>query len=454
MDVKKSFSLFVLLLALLLAACLKDDVKPSNGIEFVRIGEQVWMAKNMDTDVSGSFCYKGDSLNCKKYGRLYTWDAAQKVCPDGWRLPTENDFRQLREYARGADEKNIASVLKSPEWDSLGRKNGFNALPGGYRSELYELGLYGPTYYDISIPRYLYLSFDAFKKNGLSIWDSLFYFAKGENAFFWSVANKDINDSVENSGGGVWYLHKDGDGFYYSSLWKDHIRKKYYDKWENFVWDVDRERTESHVDVWYKMAMHALAFPVRCIKDLPEQKGLEPSKQDEDEKALITKWLDETQLDYYTRCNEEWACENGLFCGSLKRCQKFCMDPKDSSYVMLTGYQIFKGNPRKEFKEIFQFDFEEYDGGITWVSSENIACTESGYSIEMIVGFLREKVYTIDIDQDGNVSSSPQIKGCLQLYDMESHKLKKVGDHCNEVYSSFPRDEFYRFVHNRTSIQD
>ena len=39
MDVKKSFSLFVLLLALLLAACLKDDVKPSNGIEFVRIGE-------------------------------------------------------------------------------------------------------------------------------------------------------------------------------------------------------------------------------------------------------------------------------------------------------------------------------------------------------------------------------------------------------------------------------
>ena len=149
-----------------------------------------------------------------------------------------------------------------------------------------------------------------------------------------------------------------------------------------------------------------------------------------------------------------WACENGLFCGSLKRCQKFCMDPKDSSYVMLTGYQIFKGNPKKEFKEFFQFDFEEYDGGITWVSSENIACTESGYSIEMIVGFLRETVYTIDIDRDGNVSSSPKIKGCLQLYDMESHKLKKVGDHCNEVYSSFPRDEFYRFVHNRTSVQD
>ena len=130
------------------------------------------------------------------------------------------------------------------------------------------------------------------------------------------------------------------------------------------------------------------------------------------------------------------------------------MDPKDSSYVMLTGYQIFKGNPRKEFKEIFQFDFEEYDGGITWVSSENIACRESGYSIEMIVGVLRKKVYTIDIDRDGNVSSSPKIKGCLQLYDMESHKLKKVGDHCNEVYSSFPRDEFYRFVHNRTSMRD
>ena len=437
-------------------ACLNDEKTSLNKkFESVRIGEQIWMAKNMDLDVSGSFCYNNDSLNCKNYGRLYTWDAARRVCPDGWRLPTENDFRQLRENARSIDEKNIASVLKSHEWDSLEHKNGFNALPGGYRSELYEIGLYGPTYYDISIPQYLSIAFDdMFKINGLSIWDSLFYFAKGENAFFWSVANRNKNDSAENPRGGVWYLHKDGDGFYYSSLWKDHFRKKNYDLWEDSIWKVDRERTESHVDVWYKMAMHALAFPVRCIKDLPKQKGLEPSEQDEDEKALITKWLDETQLDYYTRCNEEWACENGIFCGSLKRCQKFCMDQKDSSYVMLTGYQIFKGNPRTDFKEIVQFEFEEYDDGINWASAENITCTENGFSIEMLVGFERKKVYIIDFDRNGNVSLSPQINGCLQLYDMESHRLKKLGDHCNDVNFSFPRDEFYRFGHNRTSIRD
>ena len=109
MDVKKSFSLFVLLLALLLAACLKDDVKPSNGIEPVRIGEQVWMAKNMDTNVSGSFCYKGDSLNCKKYGRLYTWDAAQKVCPGGFRLPTKVEFDRLltEAYTKGTESENL-----------------------------------------------------------------------------------------------------------------------------------------------------------------------------------------------------------------------------------------------------------------------------------------------------------------------------------------------------------
>ena len=99
-------TLFVLLLMPLFMACSNDEKQSLNkNFESVRIGDQIWMAKNIDADVSGSFCYNNDLLNCKKYGRLYTWDAAQNVCPEGWRLPTENDFRQLRENARSIDKR-------------------------------------------------------------------------------------------------------------------------------------------------------------------------------------------------------------------------------------------------------------------------------------------------------------------------------------------------------------
>lgn len=437
MMMKNFMTLFVALLVPLFMACSNDEKKIMNeNFEFVRIGDQIWMAKNMDLDISGSFCYNNDSLHCKKYGRLYTWDVAQKVCPEGWRLPTENDFRQLRENARSMDSINIASVLKSPQWDSMGHKNGFNALPGGYRNEF--LNIYCRLCRSVDVNNI------KIRDIGLSIWDSLFYYAKDVNSFFWSVANRDDLDSAENPAYGVWILHKDGDGFYYSSLWKNHVLKVRYGR--NSI------QVKTYPDVWYDMVKPAFAFPVRCIKAIPNQNGLEPSRQDEDEEVLITKWLNETQFDYYTRCNEERACENGQFCGLLKRCQKFCMDLKDSSYVMLTKYQIFMGNPRKNFKETFQFEFEDYGGARIIGRTENITCTENGFSIEFFVK--KNEVYTIDIDRSGNVSSSQEIKGCLLLYDMESHELKKYGKRCNEKHhiNTFPRGEFYRFEYEKSVL--
>ena len=31
----------------------------------------------------------------KKYGNLYTWEEALEVCPEGWRLPTDEDWQNL-----------------------------------------------------------------------------------------------------------------------------------------------------------------------------------------------------------------------------------------------------------------------------------------------------------------------------------------------------------------------
>ncbi len=57
-----------------------------------------WMTKNLNLKVAYSSCYDEDPANCRKYGRLYPWGIAEEACAElgqGWRLPTEQDWREL-----------------------------------------------------------------------------------------------------------------------------------------------------------------------------------------------------------------------------------------------------------------------------------------------------------------------------------------------------------------------
>jgi Fibrobacter succinogenes major domain (Fib_succ_major). len=86
----------------------------------VEIGGLRWMAANLNyEEEKDSYCYKNLPENCEVYGRLYTWNAAMKVCPEGWRLPSKDDFdglilsvgeryagNRLRTKVGWADEKN------------------------------------------------------------------------------------------------------------------------------------------------------------------------------------------------------------------------------------------------------------------------------------------------------------------------------------------------------------
>ena len=153
---------------------LKDS-RDNQVYKTVSIGTQTWMAENLNyaykgktsTFDSSSFCYDDDPTNCSKYGRLYLWSAAMDsagtwstngkgcgngkfclptypvrgVCPEGWHLPTEEDFRIL---SRGTgatwDERNFYYIdagkyLKSTSgWNDNGNGTdayGFSALPAG-----------------------------------------------------------------------------------------------------------------------------------------------------------------------------------------------------------------------------------------------------------------------------------------------------------------------------------
>jgi uncharacterized protein (TIGR02145 family) len=109
-----------------LTAC---DEKGGGGFKTVKIGEQVWMAENLNIETGNSKCYDNKPENCQKYGRLYDWETAMKACPSGWHLPSDEEWEVLENFAGG-----LGYLKATSGWDDGGNgedKFGFSALPGG-----------------------------------------------------------------------------------------------------------------------------------------------------------------------------------------------------------------------------------------------------------------------------------------------------------------------------------
>ena len=122
------------------AGTMKDR-RDGKTYKTVKIGDQEWMAENLNYQTGESKCYENKPENCDKYGRLYVWREAVTACPDGWHLPNEQEFEDLKTLAgqKADDIDQAGTVLKSTiGWSENGNGTdglGFGALPaGGYGS--------------------------------------------------------------------------------------------------------------------------------------------------------------------------------------------------------------------------------------------------------------------------------------------------------------------------------
>jgi uncharacterized protein (TIGR02145 family) len=111
------------------------DPRDGKKYKTVKIGVQTWMAEDLKYAPGGE-CYDNDIDYCKKYGRLYLWGTAMKVCPSGWHLPSYDEWDILVDFVGGDNVAGKKLKAKSG-WNSDADGNGddafgFSALPGGY----------------------------------------------------------------------------------------------------------------------------------------------------------------------------------------------------------------------------------------------------------------------------------------------------------------------------------
>jgi uncharacterized protein (TIGR02145 family) len=123
------------------------DPRDGNTYRTVNIGRQRWMAENLNFKADSSSCDNNDESNCKKYGRLYNWEAAIKACPAGWHLSSREEWNRLVQTAGGSEAAGKKLKSKTGWRTSLTYDEnkeriksaddyGFSAKPSGY-------GIYG-----------------------------------------------------------------------------------------------------------------------------------------------------------------------------------------------------------------------------------------------------------------------------------------------------------------------
>ncbi len=122
------------------------DTRDNQKYEIVKIGQQLWFSENLSFHTSGSWCYDENPLYCEKYGRLYAFKSALYACPNGWHLPSDEEWKKLEIELGMIDNVDEAGWRGNPPGQGRLLKkgfSGFNAEFGGRKREGYNYSYHG-----------------------------------------------------------------------------------------------------------------------------------------------------------------------------------------------------------------------------------------------------------------------------------------------------------------------
>lgn len=131
------------------------DPRDDQEYETIQIGDQTWLAENLNYQSANSVYYFNDPIIGGEYGSLYNWEEASEACPEGWHIPSDEEWKTLEAFL-GMDEGHQGaedwrgsfegSLIKCDYgWssvDSSSNSTYFSALPGGY-FDAYSMSFFG-----------------------------------------------------------------------------------------------------------------------------------------------------------------------------------------------------------------------------------------------------------------------------------------------------------------------
>lgn len=148
-------------------------MKENLNVEYFRNGDLIPETKeNYEWEKAGnneqpSWCYyDNNSANGKIYGKLYNWYAVKDsrgLAPDGWHIPSDEEWTVLKDYLGGEDVAGGKMKFTGTQyWQSPNKAatNGsdFSGLSGGYRSvngEFNDIGDSGSWWCSTELNTYL-----------------------------------------------------------------------------------------------------------------------------------------------------------------------------------------------------------------------------------------------------------------------------------------------------------
>ena len=101
------------------------DSRDGKEYRTVNVGGKVWMAENLNFKTGDSWCYDNSEQNCNEFGRLYSWNAAQKACPSGWRMASDSEWDTVVANSAAFNIKTAGFRNAKGKFELLGKRADF-----------------------------------------------------------------------------------------------------------------------------------------------------------------------------------------------------------------------------------------------------------------------------------------------------------------------------------------